>query len=166
MFPQRCLSRPRWTSDHTGSIFLSLFFPLFTTVSCYLSCFSFLLPSLLFITVSFCIMYNGMMLPLTGPKPGRFARRGVLGLLSFAGEGLLSDLGVCPVLTHLLASHERIFSFLIKFSNPSSKLCVCAVIRHFCCHLLRLCFTRCRSSTRIENRCKIQVCCVVTHLFL
>lgn len=31
-------------------------------------------------------MYNGVIPTLTGSKPGRFAKRGVSGLLSFAGE--------------------------------------------------------------------------------
>lgn len=58
-------------------------------------------------------MYNGVILTPTGLKPGRFAKRGVLGLLSFADErGSFIGFGRFELfLTYLIASHERIFSF-------------------------------------------------------
>lgn len=102
----------------SGSILFSLLFTTFPTVSCCLVCiFFFLFFSLAVIafhtTATFCIMYNGVIPTLTGSKPGRFAKRGVSGLLSFAGErGSFIGFGRFELfLTYFIASHERIFSF-------------------------------------------------------
>lgn len=100
----------------SGSILFSLLFTTFPTVSCCLVCIFLSLAVIAFhTTATFCIMYNGVIPTLTGSKLGRFAKRGVSGLLSFAGErGSFIGFGRFKLfLTYLIASHERIFSFFL-----------------------------------------------------
>lgn len=82
-------------------------------------------------------MYNGVIPTLTGSKPGRFAKRGVSGLLSFAGErGTFIGFGRFELfLTYLIASHERIFFFFSMCLVCSSNFCVHAVIQLSACLL-------------------------------
>lgn len=99
------------------SLLLSL---LFTPLPLFVSC-----------TTAWCLH------TLTGLKPGRFAKRGVLGLLSFAERGSFLGFGRLELfLTYLIASHERVFSFSFSMCSVcSSNFCVHAVLRLSACLL-------------------------------
>lgn len=109
------------------SILFSLLSTTFPTVPCCSVCIFFFYLSLAVIafhtTATFCIMYNGVIPTLTGSKPGRFAKRGVSGLLSFAGErGSFIGFGRLSCFLHisLQVMSESSFFLVCVRSVPST----------------------------------------------